>query len=272
MVDSELARWPRPYFTGGDQLTKIFFVCFARGPLAELELDRARFGVPDIELVRRLDLREYRRESAREWFEGWWSKSFGVIAERDLGESLTQLTGSDLCVTLGLELPDQPDLAPIQMVWGAARWLCARGASVVLDVHAFRFRTRKTVEELDYTVSDVERDVKIVLENQPTRGGLHLIHTRGLCKFARPELVGFIRPEDADVMGRLFNQIARALMEGALGNQIRLRAADGVDLITQPETDRSLIDSLGLQTAVVVGRSDGAELAGIARLIPKSQS
>jgi hypothetical protein len=268
MVDPPLARWPRPYFTSGDQPTKIFFVCFATGPLAELELDRTRFGVPDTELVRRLDIREYGREGAREWFEGWWSKSFGVIAEKDLGQAATQLTGSDRCVTLRLELPDQADLAPIQTVWGVARWLCARGASVVLDVHAFRFRTRKTLEEQDYSGSDVERDVKIVLENQPTRGGLHLLHTRGLCKFARPELVCFIRPEDADVMGRLFNQIARTLMEGALGSQIRLRAADGVELVTQPEDDRSLIDSLGLEAAVVVGRSDGAELAGISRLVP----
>jgi hypothetical protein len=269
MVDSLPARWPRPYFKRGDQPTKIFFACFARGPLAELELERARFGVPDVELLRALDIRDYQRAEAREWFEGWWSKSFGVIAERDLGEAFAQLTGSDSCVTLRLEQPDRADLAPIQTLWGVARWLCARGANVVLDVYALRFRTRAAVEELDLAGGDVERDVKIVLENQPTRGGLHLLHTRGLCKFARPELVCFIRPGDANVMGRLFNQIARTLMEGALADQIRLRAADGVELVTQAETDQSLIDSLGLEAAVVVGRRDGAELAGIGGLIPE---
>ncbi len=268
MVDPEPACWPRPYFQRGEQPTKIFFVCFAKEPLAELELDRRRFGVPDVELLRAMDIREHHRAETREWFEGWWSKSFGVIAERDLGEASTELTASDRCVTLRLEPPDRADLAPIQTAWGVARWLCARGASVVLDVHAFRFRTRKAVEELDYSGSDVERDVKIVLENQPTRAGLHLLHTRGLCKFARPELVCFIRPDDAGVMGRSLNQIARTLMEGALAEQIRLRAADGIELVTRPEMDGSLIDSLGLEAAVVVGRSDGAELAGIGRLAP----
>lgn len=268
MVDPQPACWPRPYFKAGDQPTKIFFACFATAPLVELELSRARFGLPDAELLRDLDIREHRRADVREWFEGWWSKAFGVIAERDLAEAVTQLTSSERCVTLSFDRPDRADLAPIQTAWAVARWLCARGASVVLDVHAFRFRTRKQVEELDFASSDVERDVKIVLENQPTRNGLHLLHTRGLCKFARPELVCFIRPDDANVMGRFFNQMARSLMEGALANQIRLRVADGVELVTQPETERSLIDTLGLEAAVAVSRSDGAELAGIAGLVP----
>lgn len=269
MVDPQPAAWPRPYFEVGDQPTKIFFVCFGNEPLAELVLERARFGVPDVELLRSFDVREHRRAETREWFEGWWSKAFGVIAERDLGAASTSLTRSDLCVTLGIEQADRADLAPIQTAWSLVRWLCARGAEVVLDVHAFRFRTRGAVEALDFGGGDVERDVKIVLENQATRNGLHLIHTRGLCKFARPELLCFVRPDDAEVIGRFFNQIARKLMQGAPAHLARVRVSEGVELVTRPDTDRSLIDSLGLEAAVVVERSDGAELAGIASLVPE---
>jgi hypothetical protein len=270
MLDPQPAPWPRPYFTAGDLPTKIFFVCFAKAPLAELPLDRARFGVPSEQLLQRVDVREHRRAAEREWFEGWWGGSFGVIAERDLASDAALLTGSDLCVSLRLELPDQGDLGPLQTLWGISRWLCARGASVVLDVHAFRFRTRQSVEALDFAGSDVQRDVKIVLETDPTREGLHLLHTRGLCKLARPELLCFIRPDDADVMGRFVNQIARTLMEGAQAAQIRLRVADGLELVTAPSNDRALIDSLGLEAAVVLGRSDGAPLAGIGRLVPEA--
>lgn len=51
--------------------------------------------------------------------------------------------------------------------------------------------------------------------------------TRGLCKFARPELVCFVHPDDAGSIGRALNQLARPLMEGAGAEQLRLRFAEG---------------------------------------------
>lgn len=267
MLDPQPPAWPRPYFKPSDLPTKIVFACFGSAPLGPLALDRARFGLPAFAVEGRIELHEHRREATRAWFEAWWGGAFGVIAERDLAGDLSLLTTSDLCVTLRVELPDQPDLAALQTVWGLSRWLCARGASVVLDVHAFRFRTRSDVEAMSFDSSDVERDVKIVLETDPTQDGLHLLHTRGLCKMARPELMCFIRPEDAAPLGRFVNQIARTMMEGAAATQIRLRVADGVELVTTPTNDRSVIDSVGLESAVLLARSDGAPLAGIGRLV-----
>jgi hypothetical protein len=147
-----------------------------------------------------------------------------------------------------------------------SRWLCARGASIVLDVHAFRYRTSAEVEELGFEAADVLRDVKLVLETDATQDGLHLMHTRGLCKFARPELMCFIEPNDASLMGRVLNQAGRTLMEGADSAQIRLRVSEGVELVTRAAADRSLIESLGLEAAVNLVRADGAPLAGIGRL------
>ena len=259
--------WPRPYFKASQQSTKILFVCFGKAPLSEVEITGARFGLPSRELAAKVDVREHRRAAKSGWFESWWGDSFGVIAERDLASELSLLTNSDVCFTLALSLPDQQDLAPLQTVWGLSRWLCARGATVVLDVHAFRFRTRADVDALDLGASDVQRDVKIVLETEPTRDGLHLLHTRGLCKVARPELLSFVRPEDAGVLGRFMSQVARTLMEGAAAEQIRLRVADGVELVTTPSAEPTLVSSLGLESAVVLGRGDGASLAGVARLL-----
>lgn len=267
MADAEAEQWPRPYFTATSQPTKILFACFGRAPLSEVALDRARFGLPDAELARRVDLREYPRERARDWFEAWWQGPFGALARQDLGEDLSLLVTSDVCYTVGLEVADRGDLSPMQTVWALSRWMCARGASVVLDVHAFRFRTRQDVESLDFSQADVTRDVKIVLESEPVTADLHLMHTRGLCKFARPELLCRIRPEDAALSGRVVNQVARTLMEGATAEQIRLRVADGIELRTGPCTDLALLGSLGVEAAVELVRSDGADLAGIVRLV-----
>jgi hypothetical protein len=257
MADEQVAAWRRPYFKAGEQPTKIFFVCFGKGPLAEVDLGRARFGLPSDELANQVEVREHRRAAERAWFENWWAGAFGAIAQQDLGDDLPRLTTSDVCYTLSLELPDRPDLVPMQSVWGLSRWLCARGMSV---------GTRADVDALDFHESDVQRDIKLVLESEPAENGLHLMHTRGLCKCARPELMCFIEPDDAGLMGRVMNQLARTLLEGAAPNQIRLRIADGVELVASPAPDRALIDSLGLEAAVMLARNDGAALAGIGRL------
>lgn len=267
MADAVVA-WPRPYFKASEQRTSIFFVCFAKGQLADVPLSQARFGLPGTKTAEQVELLQHQRSANRQWFEDWWNGPFGVIAAQDLGPDLALLTTSDNCFTLKLELPDQPDLAPQQSVWALSRWLCARGASVVLDVHAFRYRSREDVEKLAFDEADVQRDVKLVLETDPTGGKLHLMHTRGLCKFARPELTCFVDPDDASVMGRVLNQLARTMMEGARAEQLRLRVVEGVELTTQPATDRALIESLGLEAAVSLVRADGASLAGIGRLAP----
>jgi hypothetical protein len=56
-------------------------------------------------------------------------------------------------------------------------------------------------------------------------------------------------------------------MEGALADQIRLRASEGVELVSALEPDRSLCDTLGLESAVLIERRDGGPLAGIGRLL-----
>lgn len=267
MADA-VSAWPRPYFKASEQRTSIFFVCFGKGAMADVPLSQSRFGLPGEQVANQVELLQHQRSAARPWFEGWWASSFGVIAAQDLGSDLPLLTTSDTCFTLKLDLPDQPDLAPQQTVWALSRWLCARGASVVLDVHAFRYRTRDDVEGLGFDEADVLRDVKLVLETDPSQDDLHLMHTRGLCKFARPELTCFVTPDDASVMGRVLNQIARTLMEGARAEQIRLRVVEGVELVTRPSQDRALTESLGLEAAVSLVRSDGAPLAGIGRLAP----
>jgi hypothetical protein len=266
MADAPIAAWPRPHFQATSQQTKIFFVCFGKGTLSDLPFSRSRYGLPECEALSKIAMQEHRRAKDSTWFEGWWSGSFGAIAQRDLDADLALLTTSDVCFTLGLELADQPDLAPQQCVWGLARWLCERGALVVLDVHAFHFRTRQELAELDFQGSEVTRDVKLVLESDPTRDGLHLMHTRGLCKFARPELFCFIEPDDASLTGRVLNQLARALMEGATAPQLRLRLSDDVEVTSSASDERSLIESLGLEAAVELRRSDGSGLGGIGRL------
>src|SRR5689334_21723233 len=265
MSEQDVAAWPRPHFEASEQRTSIVFVCFGKAPLAEVPLSRARFGLPGTELANQVKLGEHLRSAAKRWFENWWGEAFGAIAQRDLGEDMSLLTTSDVCYTLKLDLPDQPDLGALQTIWALSRWLCARGADVVLDVHTLRYRTRQDVEQLSFDTADVLRDVKLVFETDATQGDLHLFHTRGLCKFARPELMCFVRPDDATLVGRVLNQMAERMMEGASPQQLKIQVGSA-QLVTTSATDQPLIDSLGLQAAVSLVRADGAPLAGIGRI------
>lgn len=262
MVDQPPLPWPRPQFRASEQATKILFLCFASSPLLHVELERARFGLPSAELARRFTLAEHARASEPDWYEAWWGGAFGVMARRDLGDELPRLVQSQLCVSLGFEGADQADLGPLQTAWGLTRWLCARGADVVLDVHAFRFRTRAEIEALSFAAADSERDVKIVLETEPTRDGLHLMHTRGLCKCARPELTCFIRPSDAAAVGEAMDRLAKDLLEGAAWQDLRTKLGGRVELVTRPIADATLLTGVGLEAAVTLARKDGAPLAG----------
>ena len=269
MTDSGAAVWPRARYTATRQRTQIFFVCFGRAPLSQVVLSRSRFGLPRPELFDQVDIREHQRSDSRAWFENWWSASFGFIARRELGSALDLLTSSEQCVTLSLDAPDQSDLAPVQTMWGLVRWLCERGCDVVLDVHSFRFRTRGAVESLGFEGPDLQRDVKLVFETSPTEGGLHLMHTRGLCKFARPELLAYITPDDVEALEPMMLEGARLLMEGTTATELRFRTSSDVELVTKPSPDTTLVESLGLGAAGLLARSDGAPLAGVGRLSPE---
>src|SRR4051812_29727785 len=116
MAEEQVIAWPRPYFKACEQATKLFFVCFGRAPLADVELSRDRFGLPSAELIKSVELREHARQASPHWFEGWWSGPFAAIAEQDLEADLPLLTSSDICFTLKVELEDQASLAPAQTV------------------------------------------------------------------------------------------------------------------------------------------------------------
>jgi len=78
----QVAAWPRPQFTSGGKgaRTTITFVCFGKAPLADMDLSRSRFGLPDAQLLNHIDVREHQRAASGEWFENWWAGAFGVHA------------------------------------------------------------------------------------------------------------------------------------------------------------------------------------------------
>lgn len=232
----------------------VMLVAFGRGALAEnVPVSLSKFGLPSADHVGLLDLRSIQRSADPAWFDGWRSGSLRTIAADDLGASLAELDAAD-CAHVVQAAPDSPaDLGYLQAAWGMARHLVARGAGVVLDVHAMTFHRGDALSAPDAPL-DVSRELRIVFETDSTRqDGAHALHTRGLKKFGAPDIVALCSPGDARLVSDVIAQLADAV---ARGSDLAL-PRHGVDL-DAGATWYAVDDELGL--AGILGLNNAARV------------
>jgi hypothetical protein len=157
---------------------------------------------------------------------------------------------------------DPFDLGYLQAAWGLARWLCARGATVVLDAHATRFWPAEAVAAQPTGAAfDVRRELTMVVETRPTPGlGGHVVHTRGLVKLARPDLVTVVAAGDTARAAEALWRIAARLADGYMPAPGDVADADTtVPLHLAPAPKGSFAEALHLDNdAVLVAGADGA--------------
>ncbi|WP_436531283.1 hypothetical protein [Actinoplanes sp. HUAS TT8] len=151
---------------------------------------------------------------------------------RDLGD-LDRLDAASCCYSITVAVEDPADLSHLQLAWAVASAITAAGAFVVLDVHAASWLPGPAVASL---ASDrpftVQREISLTAETEARPGFGHPVHTRGLIKFGRPDLVTGVPAEDIEQTGRILNHLSRMLAEGVTlvpGQQFRI---DGQRVLT----------------------------------------
>ncbi len=188
-------------------------------------MSAARFGLPNAEAMKLVEVRELTRELDSAWFDGFRSGSLRALATQALGDVSALDAATQLTAVL-VDREDSANLAHLQAAWATVQWLVARGVSVVLDAQTNRFWKAADVAEWPANRPfSLSIDVNVVVEAEPTSPIAH-IHTRGLQKFGRPDLV--VR----DVPGERWDAVAglvRALA-GQLANGVVLRAGDQVNI------------------------------------------
>jgi hypothetical protein len=238
------------------------FVCFADDAIPQPAVSRSRHGLPVGDLLGDVDVRQHLRSECVEWFEGWWDPGgLAAIASLDLGESFERLTDARVCYTIKLVTDDRPDLSPLQTAWALVRSFVDAGANVVLDAQALWYRDADAVRACSFDAFDIRREIKITRETDATEGELHLVHSRGMGKFARPDLLAWTTPDDQEVVAASMSTIGRALAEGTPSLRVSCRIMPGIDVVLQPFTDRLLLDQLGVAEAARLVRSDGAPIS-----------
>lgn len=190
-------------------------VAFSRGPLAaDVPLSLSGFGLPSAEHAQALDVRTTTAADNRAWIDGWRTDALRTIAAADLGAALADLDAADHAHVI-VASPEAPaDLGYLQAAWGMARYLAARGASVVLDVHAATFRTAAALPGPVAALHPLV-EVRLVYETDAQRPDLaHALHTRGMRKFGAPDLVALCSDVDARLVGDVISQLAGTMARG----------------------------------------------------------
>lgn len=226
------AKWARPQWRdSGDAAFLLWFVFGDFGDDFQVDAQRYRTrGMPEgVEVVRYVN-----RELAK-----WDGYPLGGTLGRLLWEEDATLferaKAASQCVMLRGEIADPADLDGLRDLVGTITALADQGGIAVVDPQTLSMYEagewrRRYFEPDSFDV----RDHVLILcnEDDENEGRLH-VHTRGLRKFARPDLsVRNIVPDAADVAGSLVERFAAFQSAGGIvedGHEVRVDGApDGL--------------------------------------------
>lgn len=223
-MDAATAVWPRLNYQRTARRAALRLLAFATAPLPDLKIQPGEYGLPDGD---HLSLLTVTAHDDPDWLRRWCTGLSRVDANQDLVDP-RRLDDARHCVAIEADLPDPADLGHLQAGWALAQGLVAHGAFAVLDAHAGRWLDAALLETWPpQRPFDLDEEVDIVLRTSGTGDFGHVLHTRGMAKFARPDLVAVVRPGMARTVNRVVRQLAGMLAEGgtALPGQ-RLGAGD----------------------------------------------
>lgn len=189
--------WPRPHFKPSGALASVEFFCLAEHELqGEGGPGNYRDWCPREERPEWLSAGTgfLRRATSPAWFD--WVTSGPVRPDgplchpherMDIAKRLPEATH---LYKVGFDLPDPIDLGDLQTAWAGVRWYLDAGAWAVLDARALVWRMRDEVLEWQGAQRfSLRREVRIMIEKLASPENSHVIATRGMVKFARPDLV-----------------------------------------------------------------------------------
>jgi hypothetical protein len=233
-VATSIAPWDRPEYRDSNRRAAVMLIAFADRDVlgAELEL---RSIVPAGAPTAALDLRTHRYEDSPEWIDNWRTNWLRNIAYQQLGD-LARLDAASWCYSITIELDDPPDLTHLQLAWAVASRLAQAGSKFILDVYACNWLAGPAVAAMQPDRAfAVRQEVSLIAETVPAAGFGHPVHTRGMIKFARPDLIAGVPADRIGHTGQILNHLALMLANGnqlTLGQQLRFDGARTLKVTT----------------------------------------
>ncbi len=203
-----------------------------------------------------IDLGLYARPTATELFDTILGHEgrlpLAVHRLRDPELSRERFARAQHCACIEVDLADAADLGYLQCVWAMARWLVRRGADVIFDDRA---RAWHLAEDLLAWPTPLEprftREVTITIETDHAPGRGNVMHTRGMLKLGRPDLVAELRSSEGplhrlvETTEAVMTAFGTAMMRGLwlpTGTQVELEGQRYLVSAYQPGQNAPAVD------------------------------
>jgi hypothetical protein len=210
-----IAAWTRPAFQPTGRRAAFLLVAFTdrETPSSPPELAVA---APPTAPVSALRVSLVRYADQPEWFDGWRRgpmRTVAAVQNIDMGV----VDAATCCYVIAIDVEDSGDLAHLQLAWAVASSIAGAGNITVLDVYAATWHAGSDVAALapDRPLS-IQREISITAETEPSPGFGHAVHTRGMIKFGRPDLIAGVPADRIGETGQILNLIAQMLADGAV--------------------------------------------------------
>jgi hypothetical protein len=238
-VDQRVEPWQRPAHRRTGREAAVLLVAFTPGEvLTELNLAAV---IPANTPVDALAVRLHRYEESPEWMDAFRTGPLRNLAARELPD-LRPIDEATCCYSIQVRVPDPADLTHLQLAWAVASAVSKAGAVAVFDAFAHDWSLPEPIAALDpFRPFSVYREISVIAETESSPGFGHPVHTRGMIKFGRPDLIMGVPEEKIGDAASILNQLATMLAEGHVltaGQQLRINDEETLAVLPYTPDDR----------------------------------
>lgn len=231
--------WLRPHWQAGGETALLHFYVFGKFA-PQLDLPTARYGTPG--LPDGMSLERFQNAVLRQW-EGYpLFGQLGATLREDSPETFADARNAPEVLVLRGELADAATLDYLRQTLGVLAALLDVGATSILDPQMLRL-FNATEWRGHYLVkggAPLRNHVLILLDPDAERAGRSWVRTRGMRKFARPDLsITNIPKGEVDRAGMLCERLVELEALGAHLEAGQALEVDGLPagLVAQPGGD-----------------------------------
>lgn len=209
--------WPRPHFEPSNHHADLALVLYTAARIDGLSVSLSRHGVPQDTVRFPFRLDHYSRSDSPLLFSELDDEPLLSLAA-DEGLDLEVLRATQHQILMRLRLPDPPDADHLRVGWGLARAICDTvDVYGILDLHARGWWSPVRLQSVEPEAPmQIRSEVSTALVRSPAGDFGHVVHTHGLRKFARPDLVlPHLTLEQALRADEVLYTVARHLASGA---------------------------------------------------------
>jgi len=219
VAPAPLSSWPRPYFQPTSAKALVWYQIY--GHFSDtIEISRSTYrcaGVPG-----GIEITNHPRPSADEVGTGFLTRPFFVAAlKRELPQLASTVQSAPECTIIRGELADSANLDYLRDVVGLVTWFFDNGAVAVLDPQTAVWYDRPKWRDRIFDPNAAVPTQHVVVfcsEETGVNTNLFWYHTRGMRKFARPDIS--IRNVPAQNREGAINLLNRMIEAQALGQVI----------------------------------------------------